>query len=69
MKIKNKKCVECGKPAVAFYPMIDIDVTSYPYCRKCLEKVKFALLIKLIESDPPIKEFKAIEHKNLKSPE
>jgi len=44
---KDKKCIECKAPAVAFFPIFDIDIPSYPYCRKCLDKAKLKLLIKL----------------------
>lgn len=40
-------CVECRKQAVAFYPVIDPDIPSYPYCRECLDKIKREVLIKL----------------------
>lgn len=30
----------CGKPAVAFWPVIDPDIPAEPYCRKCLDKIK-----------------------------
>ena len=38
MKASDCKCVECGKQAVAFYPCIDPDIPSHPYCADCLEK-------------------------------
>ena len=34
------KCCVCGKPAVAFWPCIDPDIPSNPYCRKCLDDAK-----------------------------
>ena len=37
---KDCKCCLCGKPAVAFWPCIDPDIPSEPYCRKCLDKMK-----------------------------
>ena len=30
--------------AVAFWPCIDPDIPSHPYCRKCLDKAKAELL-------------------------
>ena len=68
MKAKDYKCIECGKKSDVFYPAVDLDIKSYPYCRKCVDEIKLRLLIKLTESKPIIKEFKPIEHKNLKSP-
>lgn len=29
---KDCKCSRCDKQAVAFYPCIDPDIPSYPYC-------------------------------------
>ena len=40
MKASECKCVMCGKPAVAFWPIIDPDIPAEPYCRNCLDKVK-----------------------------
>lgn len=45
MKASECKCVECGKQAVAFWPMIDPDIPAHPYCRKCLDKAKMEVLI------------------------
>ena len=44
MKASECKCIECGEQAVAFWPIIDPDIPSYPYCRKCLDKEKIQLL-------------------------
>ena len=38
MEASECKCCVCGKQAVAFYPCIDPDIPSYPYCADCLEK-------------------------------
>lgn len=51
MKATECKCVECGQPAVAFWPLIDPDIPTYPYCRKCLDKAKIELLIKAFGKD------------------
>lgn len=32
MKASECKCVKCGKQAVAFYPCVDPDIPSNPYC-------------------------------------
>lgn len=50
-KASDFKCCEtkCKQTAVAFFPVFDPDIPSFPYCRKCLDKVKLALLIKLQE--------------------
>lgn len=36
MEAKNCKCCRCDKQAVAFYPVVDPDIPSYPYCADCL---------------------------------
>ena len=51
-KIKQanqEKCCECGKQAVCFWPAVDPDIQSYPYCRECVDKAKFKLIYKLFE--------------------
>lgn len=39
----------CSNKAVAFWPVIDPDIPSYPYCRDCLDKVKTRILIMLMD--------------------
>jgi hypothetical protein len=51
VKASDCKCCECGEPAVAFWPVIDPDIPSYPYCRKCLDKAKAKLMMELLEID------------------
>lgn len=51
MKATECKCTVCGKQAVAFWPVIDPDIPSYPYCRECLNKEKMSLMIKLRKID------------------
>ena len=52
MKAKVKdKCCKCGHPAVAVWPVIDPDITSHPYCRKCLDEAKIKLLMEIEELD------------------
>ena len=43
----TQKCVECGAQAVAFWPVVDPDIPSSPYCRACLDKAKTELFCKL----------------------
>ena len=38
MEAKDDKCCVCGKQAVAYYPCVDHDIPSYPYCAEHLEK-------------------------------
>lgn len=47
---KDYKCCLCGKPAVAFWPCIDPDIPSEPYCRKCLDKIKRETILKLLDN-------------------
>jgi len=47
MKASDCKCCECGKKAVAFWPVVDPDIPAYPYCRECLDKAKKELFLKL----------------------
>ena len=51
IKASDCKCCECGKQAVAFWPVIDPDIPSHPYCRKCLDKAKGELLMELLNID------------------
>ena len=44
---KDQNCIECGAQAVAFYPIIDIDIKAHPYCQDCLDKQRLYLLKKL----------------------
>ena len=46
---KDEKCEDCGKHAVAFFPMCDPDIHFYPYCRKCLDKKKYNLMMELMK--------------------
>lgn len=48
MKASECKCVECGKQAVAFWPLIDPDIPAHPYCRKCLDKAKAEVVAKAL---------------------
>jgi len=45
MKASECKCCECGKPAVCFWPCIDPDIPSHPYCRECVDKAKIKVLV------------------------
>lgn len=56
IKAADCKCCECGEPAVAFWPVCDPDIPSYPYCRKCLDKIKEELMIQLLKIDEKYKE-------------
>lgn len=47
MKASECQCVVCGKQAVAFWPVVDPDIPSHPYCRECLDKAKLEALINI----------------------
>lgn len=38
MKANECKCCVCGKQAVAYYPCVDPDIPSHPYCADHLEE-------------------------------
>lgn len=48
MKASECKCCICGKQAVAFWPVIDPDIPADPYCRKCLDKEKHKVMMKIL---------------------
>ena len=49
VKASDCKCCECGAQAVAFWPCIDPDIPSHPYCRKCLNKAQTKLMIEIFK--------------------
>ena len=51
MKASECRCCKCGKQAVAFWPVVDPDIPSYPYCRECLDKEKTELMTRLLGKD------------------
>lgn len=48
MKASECKCIKYGRQAVAFWPVIDPDIPSHPYCRSCLEHEKIKALVNII---------------------
>lgn len=49
IKASDCKCCQCGKQAVCFWPVVDIDIRSYPYCRKCKDGQVLTLMMALGE--------------------
>ena len=49
MKASECKCCECGKQAVAFWPIVDPDIPSFPYCRKCLDEAKEKMIVEILK--------------------
>lgn len=44
----SMKCCVCqNTPAVAFWPHIDPDIPSHPYCRACLDAAQLSILQKM----------------------
>lgn len=41
---KNEKCCICKEQAVCFWPIIDPDIPSNPYCRVCVDAAKMRVL-------------------------
>ena len=39
----------CDRQAVAFWPVIDPDIPSKPYCRECLDETKNRVMERLME--------------------
>ncbi|MCK9434774.1 MAG: hypothetical protein M0R32_08115 [Candidatus Cloacimonetes bacterium] len=49
---KDLKCCTCKtEQAVAFWPFIDPDIKSHPYCQKCLDKTRDNLLLTMFLED------------------
>ena len=52
-KAKDKNCCikGCKSKAVAFWPVVDPDIPSNPYCRKHLDESKIRLLLMIQKID------------------
>lgn len=51
-KASDCKCCVCGKPAVDFFPVIDPDIPSNPYCDECLDKAILEMAKAVWPDDP-----------------
>jgi hypothetical protein len=49
--------------ADVFWPCIDIDIPSHPYCRKCVTKQQMEVMIQIAEMDSPSKKPKKAKTK------
>jgi len=47
IQAKDCKCNKCGKSAVAFWPCVDPDIRSFPWCQKCLDEERNTLLVEM----------------------
>lgn len=54
VKASDCKCCVCGNKAEVFWPVIDPDIPSHPYCRTCVEKEKAKLMIELLKKNKDI---------------
>ena len=41
------KCCVCGQQAYAFWPAIDPDIPSRPYCRRCLDQIMVKIMLEI----------------------
>jgi len=48
---KDCKCCVCGEQADAFWPMIDPDIPSRPYCMACMRSAQIKVFIALMEDE------------------
>ena len=46
-EFKCRKCTD--RQAVAFWPCIDPDIPSHPYCQECLDEIKREMLISMAD--------------------
>ncbi len=44
------KCIKCGDKATVYFPVVDIDIKSDPYCDKCVEEERLKLMIAIYEN-------------------
>jgi hypothetical protein len=49
IKASDCKCCICGKQAVCFWPVVDPDIRSNPYCRECKDEQVLLLMIAMEE--------------------
>lgn len=52
MKASDCKCIKCGEQAVCFWPVIDPDLPSNPYCRKCKTEIDMELIVEISKMPP-----------------
>ena len=45
VKASDCRCCVCGERAVAFWPVVDPDIPSHPYCRQCLDREKLKAMV------------------------
>ena len=64
VKATECKCCKCGKQAVAFWPFIDPDIPSLPYCRKCLDHEKLKALINIYGAEEGRQMFNKLSNQN-----
>lgn len=50
---KDQKCCKCGEQAVAFFPVCDPDIQSYPYCQKHLDEARTGIFNEIEKLNKP----------------
>lgn len=48
---KDRKCCRCGNQAAVWWPCIDIDIKSNPYCKACVLLQQLEVMKQLSELD------------------
>ena len=61
-KTIKETCCKCSQPAVAYWPAIDPDIESHPYCRKCCDEEKIKLLKEMEELDWRVSEEEEVDY-------
>jgi len=51
IQAKDCKCIVCGEQAEVFWPVIDPDIPSHPYCRPCAKNAQIRVMIELVEAE------------------
>jgi hypothetical protein len=47
---KDYKCCVCGKQAEVFWPCVDPDIESSPYCKKCSRDQHIKLMVAMSDN-------------------
>lgn len=58
MEARKCKCCVCGKQAYAFWPVIDPDIPSNAYCKKCLREQQMKVIVGVLGKEEGKRMFK-----------
>ena len=50
---KDFKCCKCGAQAETFWPCIDPDIKSHPFCKKCVQEEQVKVMIAIADEKLP----------------